>query len=198
MIGRGGRFNASAFSPDGHLIGGAARSGVATLFDATSGDVVHTLRGHAKGVTGIAFSSDGRLVVTSSLDDDARIWDVATGRVTEVLHGNYGPVSAASFSPNGRWVVTAGPASAGIWDVSSGDPIVFLRGHTGPLTAASFSPDGTRVLTASLDGTVRVYTCEACGNFDQLVGAAAARMAALSSRLTPAQRARFVPVSGGA
>jgi WD40 repeat protein len=197
VIGQGGHFNASAFSPDGHLVGGAGRSGIAVLFDAASGAVVNTLRGHTKGVTGIAFSSDGRLVVTSSLDDDARIWDVATGHVTEILNGSYGPLSAASFSPNGRWVVTAGPASAGIWDVSTGDSIIFLRGHTGPLTAASFSPDGTRVLTAGLDGTVRLYTCEACGNFDQLVGAAAARMDALANRLTPAQRARFLPASGG-
>jgi len=193
VIGPRGQFNASAFSPDGHLIGGAAKGGVATLFDATSGAVVDTLRGHTKGVTGIAFSSDGRLVVTSSLDDDARIWDVSTGRLTEVLHGNYGPVAAASFSPNGRWVVTAGPASAGIWDVSTGDPIVFLRGHTGPLTAASFSPDGMQVLTAGLDGTARLYTCEACEGWGQLVAAAAARLAGLTSGLTPAQRARFVP-----
>ena len=198
VIRPGGEFNASAFSPDGQLIGAAAKDGRALLLDPGTGDVVHILPGHTNSVTGIAFSSDGRLVVTSSLDDDARIWDVATGHLAEVLHGNYGPVSAASFSPNGRWVVTAGPASAGIWDVSSGDAIVFLRGHTGPLTAASFSPDGTRILTASLDGTARLYTCEACGSFDQLVAAAAARLASISSRLTPAQRARFVPGTAGA
>ncbi len=198
MIRPGGQFNASAFSPDGQLIGAAGKDGRALLLDARTGDVVHVFRGHTNSVTGIAFSSDGRLVVTSSLDDDARIWDVATGDLAEVLHGNYGPVSAASFSPNGRWVVTAGPASAGIWDVSSGDAIVFLRGHTGPLTAASFSPDGTRILTAGLDGTARLYTCEACGDFDQLVAAAAARLAAISGRLTPAQRARFVPGTDGA
>jgi WD40 repeat protein len=198
LITHGGPFDAAAFSPDGRLIGAAGTDGVAKLFDARTGALVQPLRGHTEAVTGIAFSADGRFVVTSSLDHDARIWDVATGRQTEVLSGNSGPVLGASFSPDGRWVVTAGPASAGVWDVSNGDPIAFLRGHTSQLTAASFSPDGTRILTASLDGTVRIYTCDVCGDFDQLVAAAAARLAAISDPLTPAQRARFVPVANGA
>ncbi len=198
LITRGGPFNAAAFSPDGRLIGAAAKNGAGRLLDARTGVVVHVLRGHTNSLTGIAFSSDGRLVVTSSLDHDARIWDVASGRQTEVLHGHDDAVSGASFSPDGRWVVTAGPASAGIWDVANGDPIAFLRGHTSQLTAASFSPDGTRILSAGLDGTVRIYTCDICGDFDQLVAAAAARLAEISNPLTPAQRARFVPVAAGA
>ncbi len=197
LIGRGKPFNAAAFSPDGHLIGAAGEDGVARLLDARTGRVVRLLPGHTRSVTGIAFSNDGRLVVTSSLDHEARIWHVAT-RQAEALQGHDGAVLAASFSPDGRWVVTAGPASAGVWDVSNGDPVAFLSGHRSQLTAASFSPDGTRILTAGLDGTVRIYTCDICGDFDQLVAAATARLAAISDPLTPAQRARLVPAVNGA
>jgi WD40 repeat protein len=195
---RGGPFTATAFSPDGRLIGAAGKSGLARLVAAGTGAVVHLLPGHREPVTGIAFSDDGRLVVTSSRDSTARIWDVATGAQTELLSGNSGSVQAASFSPDGRWVVTAGPVRAGIWDVSTGDSIGYLQGHTSQVNAASFSPDGTRILTASHDGTVRLYTCEICGGYDQLVAAATARLAALADRLTPAQRARFVPTAAGA
>jgi WD40 repeat protein len=195
LIRRGGPFDAAAFSPDGRLIGGAGKDDVARLFDARTGATVRLFRGHEDAVTAIAFSDDGRLVVTSSLDHDARIWNVATGRQAALLHGHYGPVLGAAFSPDGRWVVTAGPTSAGVWDVSTGDLIAFLRGHTAQLTAASFSPDGRQILTASLDGTVRIYTCAVCDGLDGLVVAATARLAAISDPLTPAERARFVPTA---
>jgi WD40 repeat protein len=189
----GGPFNATAFSPDGHLLGAAGNHDFARLVTARTGALFHLLRGHAAAVTGIAFSHDGLLAVTSSADDTARIWDIATGGQTQSLTGNSGPVQAASFSPDGSWVVTAGPARAGIWDVSTGKLLAFLQGHTAEVTAASFSPGGARILTASHDGTVRLYTCKICGGYDRLVAAATARLTALTDRLDPAQRARFVP-----
>jgi WD40 repeat protein len=197
LLQRGGPFRAAAFSPDERLIAGAGQSGVTRLLDARTGSVVHVLRGHKGSVTDVAFSNDGRLLVTASLDHDARIWDVDTGRGTEVLRGHFGPVLGASFSPDGRWVVTAGPASAGVWDVSDGEPLVFLRGHTDQLTSASFSPGGTRILTTSLDGTARMYTCDACDAFDRLVADSADRLAAITTSLTPVQQARFVPDATG-
>jgi WD40 repeat protein len=198
LLQHGGPYSAAAFSPDGRVIAAGGQNGVARVLDAQSGEVKHTLRGHKSGITGIAFSDDGRLLVTASLDHDARIWDVAGGRETELLRGTTGSLLDASFSPDGRWVVTAGPVSAGVWDVSTGDLIVFLRGHTDQLTSASFSPDGRRILTSSLDNTVRLYTCEACGEFDQLVAAAAGRLAAIAAHLTQAEQARFVPTASGA
>jgi WD40 repeat protein len=196
-IAKGGPFDAAAFSPNGRLIAAGGRNGQARLLDAATGALVGVLRGHELAVTGVAFSDDGRLLVTSSLDHDARIWSVAGGRTTEVLRGHFGPVLAASFSPDGRWVVTAGPVAAGMWDVSNGDAVAFLRGHVGQLTAASFSPDGTQILTASLDGTVRSFTCDICGGPAALIAAADARLAAISAPLTPAERARFVPAANG-
>src|SRR5262249_55918954 len=193
LISRGGPFAAASFDPSGRLIAGAGKDGIGWIFDARTGGVVRRLRGHKDSLTAISFSDDGKLVVTSSLDHDARIWDEATGGLIGVLHGHYGPVLAASFSPDGRWVVTAGPVSAGVWDVSTGDVLAFLRGHTDQLTAASFSPDGSRILTASRDGTARVYVCDACGGFAELVAAANAHVSAVASRLTPEQRSRLVP-----
>jgi WD40 repeat protein len=146
-------------------------------------------------VTAVDFSDDGRLLATSSRDHDARVWDTATGKST-VLHGHFGAVLDASFSPDGRWVVTAGPTSAGLWDATTGERVAFLVGDTDQLTSASFSPDGSRILTSSRDGTARTYSCAICGTFDELVSAAAARLAAISGPLTPAQRARFFPAAG--
>jgi WD40 repeat protein len=159
---------------------------VARLWDARTGAVVKTLRGHTEALRDAEFSRSGRFVVTASDDADARIWPVRGGR-RQVLRGHFGSVAAASFSPDGRWVLTAGPTTAGLWSSRAGrlfyptgpagDP--FLRGHTKALTSATFAPDGRRILTSSLDGTVRTYLCTLCGRLDSLVELADDRLARL-------------------
>ncbi len=192
---RGGPFTAAAFSPDGRLIATAGEDGLSRIWDQRTGTRVRTLHGHTDAVTDVQFSPDGKLLVTSSRDHDARIWDVATGKTSELLRGHFGPVFGASFSPDGHWVVTAGPTTAGLWPVSNGRLLFYLRGHTQPLTSASFSPDGTRILTSSRDGTLRTYTCELCGNIEDLLTTANARLATLSRPLTPGERNRYLTTS---
>lgn len=60
------------------------------------------------------------------------------------------------------------------------------------LRSVAFTPDGRHVLTASLDGTVRTYSCELCGGLDELVTLAQQRLARTTSALTPGQRARYL------
>jgi WD40 repeat protein len=185
-------FTAASFSPDGRLLATAGEDTLTRIWDARTGTLLRTLRGHKDAVTSVQFSPDGKLLVTASRDHDARIWDVATGKTTELLRGHFGPIFGVSFSPDGRWVVTAGPVTAGLWQASNGRLLSYLRGHTQPLTSASFSPDGKWILTSSRDGTVRTYRCEVCGGIDELLGAATARLNALSRPLTAKERKRFL------
>ena len=133
-----------------------------------------------------------RTVLTSSQDFDARSWDAATGKPLELFRGHFGPVSDVAISEDGRWVATAGPISAGLWAAATGRLVFYLRGHTGQLRSVDFSPDGKQILTASLDGTVRTYSCEICGNLPQLVTLARERLERTSSALTATQRARYL------
>ena len=176
---RGGPFTAASFSPDGRLVVTAGADHLARIWDRHTGSALRVLRGHEDALTDVEFSPDGRLVVAASRDHEARVWNAATGGEVAELKGHFGPVFGASFSPNDRWVVTAGPTTAGLWDVASGRLLLYLHGHTGPLTSASFFPGGNRILTSSRDGTVRTYTCVVCGDLDQLLAAANARLAGL-------------------
>jgi WD40 repeat protein len=166
-----------AFSPDGTRIATATRARVARVWNAGTGKLVLTLRGHHARLTSVRFSPDGSQLVTASFDHDARIWDTQTGRVVHVLRGHLRAVNDAEFSPDGRWVVTAGPTTAGLWDASTGDLEFFLRGHFKKLTSATFGPSSRRIVTASQDGTVRTYLCDVCGGLDSLVALAKARLA---------------------
>jgi WD40 repeat protein len=197
-LNRGGPFTAASFSPAGPLIATAGQDKAARIWNAENGALVRTLRGHTDVLTDVEFSPDGKLLVTASRDHDARIWEVATGKMTVLLRGHFGAVFGASFSPDGRWVATAGPTTAGLWQASNGRLLFYLRGHMEPLTSASFTPDGKRILTSSRDGTLRIYTCQLCGEIDDLLAVAEARLAALSRPLTPAERERYLSGSTAA
>ena len=56
----------AAFSPDGRRVVTASYDKMAKIWNATTGKVVHTLKGHSGWVYSAAFSPDGRSVVTAS------------------------------------------------------------------------------------------------------------------------------------
>jgi WD40 repeat protein len=165
-----------SFSPDGSRLVAGTSDGIARVWNAETGRLELTLEGHRDRLTSARFSPDGKAIVTASADHDARVWNADTGARARLLRGHFAVVSDAQFSPDGRWIVTAGPMSAGLWDAHSGQFLLFLRGHRERLTSAAFDPSSRRIVTASVDGTVRTYKCEICGELDALVPLAEKRL----------------------
>jgi WD40 repeat protein len=177
--GRAPTTRSRAVAPGGDVGAIALPDGTAKLFDPRTNRTIRVLRGHADAVNSVDFSPDGRLLVTASDDHDGRIWEVETGRLLQKLHGHFGPVLDARFSPDGRWVVTAGPITAGLWLVrSTAAPILLDAPVNRPLSAVSFAGrDGRLIVATSLDGTLRSYHCDLCGNVDELLLLAKRRLA---------------------
>jgi hypothetical protein len=65
------------FSPDGTRIASESRaeSGEIKLWDAATGEEVHTLRGHTGYVSSVCFSPDGTRIAAASSDHTIRLWD---------------------------------------------------------------------------------------------------------------------------
>jgi WD40 repeat protein len=166
-----------AFSPDGTIVATAGRDGAARIWDPGTGKLRHVLRVTKVGLTDVVFSPDGRSLLTTSLEPDVSTWDVGTGKQLHLLVGHFGTVSSGAFSPDGRWIVTGGPTSAILWKTGAERPFFYLRGDTNLLTSVSFNPDGKLILSSSKDGSVRLYTCEVCGNLPALVDLAQQRLA---------------------
>jgi WD40 repeat protein len=150
----------------------------------------HVLR-HRDRVNSIAFSPSGELLATASRDRDARIWSAATGELVRVFPHNTA-VHDAQFSPDERWLVTAA-LRASLWDAHDGTNIVRLKGHEGTVTAAAFDPSGRMIVTGGVDGTVRTYDCDICGDLGELVELAERRLAATRRELTQGERTRYLP-----
>jgi len=69
-----------AMSPDGNLIAGNGWDGLIDIWDAHTGALRHTLKGHLSAVNMTAFSSDSKTLVTTSQDRTARLWSIVTGQ----------------------------------------------------------------------------------------------------------------------
>lgn len=182
FVRRGGRVPATrsrAISPRGDVAAVGLQDGTIKLFDPRTNHTIRVLKGHTGAVNSVDFSPNGKLVVSASDDKDGRIWDVRSGRLVQKLHGHFGPVLDARFSPDGRWVVTAGPITAGLWLVRGNASPIFLDAPVKrPLSAVAFAgPDGRSVLATSLDGTLRSYRCDLCGNVEELLRLAKRRLA---------------------
>jgi WD40 repeat protein len=115
-----GRVRSLRFSADSSQLVTGNGDGTATILDAETGRVLHTLKGHqGEGTTQATFSPDARRVLTGGPDGLAKIWDAATGREILTVRGHTGPLFSVAWSPNGRRVATASfDCTAKIWDAS--------------------------------------------------------------------------------
>ena len=87
----------------------------ARLWEAESGKLLVTFKGHTDSVQSAVFSADGRRVLTASLDKTARLWEADSGKLLATFRDT-GWVSSAVFSPDGRRVLTVSDKTARLWE----------------------------------------------------------------------------------
>src|SRR5580700_12242315 len=102
LAGHTGAVNSVAFSPDGARLSTASEDKTARVWNAATGELLHTLSGHADAVFAAPFSPDGSKIATVSADLTPRLWDARTGSAAFELTGHTIAVFGVAFSPNGR------------------------------------------------------------------------------------------------
>lgn len=126
--------------------GGSDR--VARLWDADTGKLRHTLKGHRATVSSVAFSHDGDLLFTGGVDDVVGAWDPSAGKLTTVLYGH--PWNVTAVATGRKTLALASGSSDGsvlIWNTETGKPSTTLA-HGKAVWALAFSPDDTRIASA--------------------------------------------------
>jgi WD40 repeat protein len=97
-------------------------------------------------------------------------------------------VLSSAFSPDGTRVVTGGvDRTARVWDAESGQLLEILRGPRDYVNGVAYGP-GDRIAAASYDGDGRIFHCDLCVPFDELLEIAERR----ASALTPAEEAQYL------
>lgn len=188
--------NTVAFSPDGKTIasgsgkllylGGGEDSGTCVgqeirLWNANTGELLKTLKGHTSVINSVVFSPDGSTIASgsghwmgyegvASAGEEVRLWNAHTGEHIKTLTGHKDVVSSVAFSPDGNLIVSgdwyywdrslsSGTLSGEIrvWDAHTGEHLKTLTGHTGGVSSVAFSPDGKTLASGRTDGTILLW-----------------------------------------
>jgi WD40 repeat protein/serine/threonine protein kinase len=164
LKGHTGEVLSVAFSPDGKRLasgGGAfdfttkASTAEVKVWDAQSGQELHSLKGHTGPVRSVVFSPDSKRLASASEDKTVKVWDTQTGNELRTLGGHTNPVHWVIFSPDGKRLVSvADDNTVKVWDAQTGQELHTFRGR---FLSVAFSLDGHRLLSGSANGTVTIW-----------------------------------------
>jgi len=153
----------AAYSPDGRFVVtvGVDMTMTATIWDAMTGGVVHTLRGHTDYVKSVDYSPDGHFIVTSSNDKTVRVWDAGTGQLVRTLEGPTDEMVGAGYTGDGRrivaisWIFPLEHYSVWVWSADTGQLQTTWR-DSHKLWAADGEPNKLLVTTL-VGGQVKIW-----------------------------------------
>lgn len=178
LTGHEGFVNHLAFSPDGTLLASAGSPRVPAfgmeadrtlkIWDAVTGEELHTYSAHDGGGRAVAWSSDGRVVFSGGMDGHVKSWPARIPSAVRVLQGHAAAVLRVAFSPDGKRIASSSGQgesyqaegsrpdnSVRIWDLQSGSAVV-LDDHQNAVLALDWSRDGRFIASGGVDGTVRI------------------------------------------
>jgi WD40 repeat protein len=152
---------AVVYSPDAILIatagvdepytGNPVQSSV-KIWDAKTGKLVATLKGHTDAVRCLAWTKDGKTLISGSYDHLIRTWDTTNWEQIAVLDEHIQGVIGVVISPNDRILASVSvDNTALLWNLENGQPISSPIQHAELVTCVSFSAGGKRLATGCGD-----------------------------------------------
>ena len=162
-----------AFNRDGRRLATACEDGIVRIWDARTGSLLQSLKGHTRKVHCVAFSPDASRIASGSLDHTVRVWDAVEGRHVLTYGGHTSQLSVQdlAFSPDGSRVASIGGESGlhvrgqprrppsgelKVWDVATGHDLWTAKPEgklANALYSVAFRPDGKRLAVTSALGT---------------------------------------------
>ena len=135
----------------------SAGGGEIWVWDLTSGEAIHTFKGHSAEVSALALSPDGQWAASSSSDRTIRLWNLKTLKPGPVLKGHKGPVNGVAFSRDGEVVFSAGyDGTVRTWARDSGELKRVLYRHGFGINALQRLPGGDQLVFGALNGKALV------------------------------------------
>jgi RNA polymerase sigma factor (sigma-70 family) len=211
---QGGWLRNLALSHDGRRLVTIGHEGSVRLWDAATGNELHSGEKGVTGLAGVALAPDGKTVAFASITS-CTLLDMTTGRAVRTLDGAAGAKSLA-FSPDGKTLATIRDrhvslnreGGVALWSMATG-AVLARHEVSGSLkiraiaAALAWSGDGTRLAWADGEvvkirdmrsGKVESCTARACQGFLAVTLSADGKWLAASSK---DRRMRLWDVSTG-
>ncbi|KAG2047255.1 WD40 repeat-like protein [Suillus hirtellus] len=161
------------------------------IWDAKTGKLVATLKGHAWTVGCLAWTNDGKTLISGSHDNSIRTWNTTTWKQTAILEAHTSVVWAIAISPNDHILASASyDNTALLWNLDNGQLIGPPLQHTNFVESVSFSEDGNLLATGCYDANVYTWDVGAIvkeAGFDDLLSNSKSALHASATR-PPVQR----------
>ena len=154
-----------ALSPNAMFFAAATREGdeiyPVWVWDANTGELLFTLKGHTRWIRTLAFSPDSKTLASGNERRTIRLWDTDTGTLRATLKVPAGSFHALAFSPNGKLLASgSGDGSVRLWDATAKKqyvPLLTLKGHKNRVSTLAFSPDGKTLLSGGYSGNILAW-----------------------------------------
>lgn len=147
----------AAFSPDSRRLLSTANEVDARIWDADTGALLTTLRGHADVINASEWWPDGSLAITGGGDREVRFWDPETGACVSKYNPNNGTIGYIHVSPDAKKMIVTGWWRFDIIDIPTWRLEASFYGHRRGMHAATWSPDSKSVATGSIESEIRIW-----------------------------------------
>ncbi|HEY2584850.1 MAG TPA: c-type cytochrome domain-containing protein [Tepidisphaeraceae bacterium] len=146
-----------AFSPDGALLASGAADRFAKVFDAATGQLVHSFEGHSDHVTGVSWKPDRRTLATCGADGQVKFWDVVSGERKANVGGFVKEVDAIAYlGLTDQVVAAAGDGQVRIFN-EAGATVRSVPTSGDFFHAVAMTPDGHLMALGGESGVLSLW-----------------------------------------
>lgn len=96
------------WSPDGRFLASGGGSDVINIWEAETGSLVRTLKGHTNSVISVAWSPDGTKIGSGGSDNKLILWGAKNGKLLNGIKGHTKGINGVAWSPDGQILASCG------------------------------------------------------------------------------------------
>ncbi len=157
LRGHTGLIGRIAWSPDGHMLASPSEDKTIRLWNAETGECLHTLLENGE-VLSVAFDHSGRILASACDDNTVKLWEPASGKLLCTMEGHQDDVLGVAFDTSDN-ILASGSKDKTIklWEPTNGKLLCTLEGHQSWVFTLAFDPSGRTLASGSEDKTIKLW-----------------------------------------